>query len=181
MIVKKVWDPAVRVFHWSLVAGFAANALVTDPEEGLHHVIGYVVLGLVGLRVIWGLVGPRFARFTSFPPSPAAALEQVADVATGRKRVHLGHTPLGALMIYNLLVTMVVIGVSGYMMTTFTWFGVEWVEELHEAAVTWAEVSVVVHVAAVLWETRRTGVNLPRAMVTGYKAIPDETLIADQS
>ncbi len=181
MIVRKVWDPAVRVFHWSLVAGFAANALFTDPEEGLHHNIGYVVLGLIGLRVIWGLVGTRWARFASFPPDPAAALGQVADMANGRRRVHLGHTPLGALMIYNLLLSMIVIGVSGWMMTTYTWFGVEWVEELHEASVTWAEISVVVHVAAVLWESARTGVNLPRAMVTGYKRIPDENMITDPS
>jgi cytochrome b len=181
MIVRKVWDPAVRVFHWVLVAGFAANALFTDPEEGPHRVIGYVVLGLIALRVIWGLVGTRYARFASFPPDPAAALGQLADMATGRRRVHLGHTPLGALMIYNLLLSMIVIGVSGWMMTTLTWFGVEWVEELHEAAVTWAEISVVVHVAAVVWESLRTGVNLPRAMVTGYKRIPDESLVTESS
>ncbi len=181
MIVRKIWDPAVRVFHWSLVAGFAANALFTDPEEGLHHWIGYVVLGLIGLRVIWGLVGSRYARFASFPPDPAAVMGQVADMATGRRRVHLGHTPLGALMIYNILLTMIVIGVSGWMMTTYTWFGVEWVEELHEVSVTWAEISVVLHIAAVVWESLRTGVNLPRAMVTGTKVIPENALIADHT
>lgn len=179
MIVKKVWDPAVRVFHWSLVAGFAANALFTNPEKSLHHWIGYGVAGLIALRVVWGFVGTKHARFASFPPDPAASLGQVADMATGRRRVHLGHTPLGALMIYNLILTMVAIGVTGWMMTTYTWFGVEWVKEAHEVAVTWAEISVVAHVAAVIWESVRTGVNLPRAMVTGYKAIPDESLIAD--
>jgi cytochrome b len=169
------------MFHWALVAGFAANALFTDPEAGLHRNIGYAVLGLVGFRVVWGLVGTRFARFASFPPDPASALEQVADIATGRRRVHLGHTPLGALMIYNLLLAMIVIGVTGWMMSTLTWFGVEWVEELHEAAVTWAEVSVLVHIAAVVWESLRTGVNLPRAMVTGYKRIPDDSLLSESS
>ena len=181
MIIRKVWDPAIRVFHWALAGGFLANAVFTDPEEGLHRMIGYAVLALVGLRIVWGFVGTRHARFASFPPDPAGALGQLADMATGRRRVHLGHTPLGALMIYNLIVTMTVIGVSGWMMTTLTWFGVEWVEELHEAAVTWAEISVVVHIAAVLWESARTGVNLPRAMVTGYKKIPDESQIAESS
>lgn len=179
MIERKVWDPAVRVFHWALVAGFAANALFTDPEAVPHRWIGYAVLALVGLRVLWGVVGSRYARFAAFPPDPAAALGQVADIATRRRRVHLGHTPLGALMIYNILATMAVIGVSGWMMTTYTWFGIKWVEELHEAAVTWAEISVVLHIAAVVWESWRTGVNLPRAMVTGTKVIPDESLIAD--
>lgn len=169
----KVWDPVVRLFHWSLVGAFAANAFFTDDESLLHQQIGYVVVGLIGLRVVWGLAGSKYARFSSFPPDPAAALEQVADMATGRKRLHIGHTPLGALMIYNLLLSMAVIGATGYMMTVNAYFGIRWVKDLHELAVTWAEVSVVAHIAAVLWESRRTGVNLPLAMVTGTKTFPD--------
>lgn len=167
-----VWDGFVRLFHWSLVAGFAANAVFTDPEENLHHLIGYGVLGLLGLRIFWGMVGSRHARFRDFPPDPAAALGQVAEMATGRRHAHVGHSPLGALMIYNLLVTFIAIGISGYMQTTLTFFGVGWVEELHEALVFWAEVSVAAHIAAVIHESRRLRINLPRAMVTGYKDLP---------
>lgn len=173
----KVWDPLVRVFHWSLVAGFAANALFLDPEGKLHEQVGYAVVALIGLRVIWGLVGPRLARFSSFPPSPQAALEQMQDFATGRRRAHLGHTPLGALMIYNLLLTILLIGLSGYAMTTDMFWGVDWVEEAHELLVTWAEISVAAHITAVLVESWRTRVNLPRAMVTGVKSIPDEVTL----
>lgn len=169
----RVWDPAVRLFHWSLVLAFAANALFTDPESKLHRWVGYIVLGLIAFRVIWGLVGSRHARFGDFPPSPAAALGQLGEMATGRRHAHPGHSPLGALMIYNLLLTILLIGVTGYMMTTLAFFGVDWVEEAHEALVLWAEVSVGVHVAAVVLESRRLGVNLPKSMVTGYKAIPD--------
>ncbi|HVG47751.1 MAG TPA: cytochrome b/b6 domain-containing protein [Rubellimicrobium sp.] len=175
----KVWDPVVRVFHWSLAAAFVANAFVTDPEHDLHRLLGYGIGALLALRIAWGLVGSRHARFTDFPPDPAAAMAQVGDVVAGRRRVHLGHTPLGALMIYNLLLTLLVIVGSGHAMTTLAFWGVRWVEDLHEAAVTWAEASVLVHVAAVIWESRRTGVNLPRAMVTGYKEIPDKALIAE--
>jgi len=169
----KVWDPLVRVFHWSLVLAFAANALFTDPESNLHEWIGYVVVALIGLRILWGLVGTRYARFASFLPSTSGTMEQLSDIATGRKRVHLGHTPLGALMIYNLLLSMLAIGATGWMMTTNTWWGVDWVEELHEVLVTWAELSIVAHVGAVIWESLRTGVNLPRAMVTGVKTVPE--------
>ncbi len=175
----KVWDPVVRVFHWAVVAGFVANAFLTDPEHDLHRLVGYAVAGLLAARILWGIVGTRHARFASFPPSPSAALAQATDIAAGRRRVHLGHTPLGAFMIYNLLLALLVIVATGYAMTTVAFWGVEWVEELHEAAVTWAEISVVVHVAAVLWESRRTGVNLPRAMVTGYKEIPDDALVTE--
>ncbi|MEZ5715946.1 MAG: cytochrome b/b6 domain-containing protein [Paracoccaceae bacterium] len=169
----RVWDPLVRVFHWSLVLGFGLNALVIDDESKWHLWIGYAVVGLVGVRVLWGLVGSRHARFADFPPSPRAALGQLAEMAgRGAARRHVGHTPLGALMIYNLLLTLAVIGVSGWLMTTDMFWGVEWPEELHEAAVTWAELSVLAHIVAVFVESRRTGVNLPRAMVTGVKRIP---------
>lgn len=168
----KVWDPFVRVFHWSLVIGFTANALVLDDDGKLHQWVGYAVVVLVLLRILWGLIGTRYARFSSFPPSLSGSLEQIKEMLGGIRHVHVGHTPLGALMIYNLLLSMLVIGVSGWLMTTDMFWGVEWPEELHEAAVAWAEISVVLHVAAVFFESWRTSVNLPRAMVTGCKDVP---------
>lgn len=168
-----VWDPLVRFFHWSLVAGFLANALVTDPEKSLHETVGLTVLGLVALRLIWGVWGSRHARFADFPPDPTAAFGQMREMATGRRHAHVGHSPLGALMIYNLLATLVAIAATGYMMTTLTFFGIDWVRELHEALVSWAEASVVIHVGAVLIESRRLGINLPKSMVSGYKTMPD--------
>ncbi len=169
-----VWDPFVRIFHWSLVIGFAANALIIDDDSRLHEWVGYGVVALVLARILWGLVGPRTARFASFLPGPAAVMEQVTDMATQRRRTHLGHTPLGALMIVNVLATILAIGATGYMLTTSLFWGLDWVEDTHEALVTWAELSVVLHISAVIWESWRTGVNLPRAMVTGTKRIPDD-------
>lgn len=169
----KVWDPAVRLFHWSLVIAFTANALILDDDSKLHQYVGYVVVGLIAFRVLWGFVGTQYARFSSFPPSVAGSTEQLSDMATGRTKIHVGHTPLGALMIYNLLATLAIIGASGYLMTTDMFWGVEWPEEVHELSVAWAEFSVVLHIAAVLFESHRTKVNLPRAMMTGVKTVPD--------
>ncbi|MFT7594852.1 MAG: cytochrome b [Paracoccaceae bacterium] len=168
----KVWDPLVRIFHWSLVVGFAANALFLDDDSKLHQWVGYAVVALVLVRIVWGFVGARYARFSSFPPSLEGATGQLTDIATGRKRFHPGHSPLGALMIYNLLFSMLAIGATGYLMTTNMFWGVEWPEDLHEAFVTWAEISIVLHIAAVIFESRRSKVNLPRAMITGTKEIP---------
>ena len=172
-----VWDPLLRIIHWSLVTLFAANALFDAPESALHRWVGYTIGGLILLRLIWGFTGPRSARFSSFFPTRAGLIRQITDMATGRRRVHLMHTPLGALMIFNLLLTLCGIIATGVMMTTDAYWGVAWVETLHEALVTWAEVSVVLHLAAVLWESRRTGVNLPKAMVTGVKCVPDDAKI----
>jgi cytochrome b len=167
-----VWDPFVRLFHGCLVGGFAANAFVIDKDSKLHLWIGYAIVALVLARLFWGLFGTKYARFSSFPPSLSGALEQIRQTLTGIRHIHVGHTPLGALMIYNLLAAMLVIGLSGWLMTTDAFWGVEWPEHLHEAAVTWAEISVVLHIAAVFFESWRTRVNLPRAMVTGCKELP---------
>ncbi|MCW3780014.1 cytochrome b/b6 domain-containing protein [Defluviimonas salinarum] len=168
----KVWDPVVRIFHWSLVAGFTANALLTDPEGKTHEAIGLALVALVALRIAWGFVGSHHARFADFRPSIGAGLGQLGEMATGRRRIHAGHSPLGALMIYNLIAVLIVIGFSGYAMTTYSFFGSRWVEEVHEIAVRWAELSVLAHVAAVVFESRRLGINLPKSMVTGYKTLP---------
>jgi len=169
----KVWDPFIRIFHWSLVAGFVGNALIIEDESKLHEQVGYVVVVLLAARILWGLIGPRTARFAAFWPRRTSIREQITDMATHRRRAHLGHSPLGALMIFNLIATLGAIGATGYMMTTDMFWGVDWVEEAHEALVNWAWFSIALHVSAVIWESRRTGVNLPRAMITGRKRIPD--------
>lgn len=168
-----IWDPLLRVFHWSLAGLFVANAFFTDAEEAPHHWFGYAIGALIAVRLIWGFIGPQSARFASFLPSRSRIRGQLTDIATGRRTVHLTHTPLGALMIYNLLLTLACIVLTGYVMTTTAYWGIGWVEETHEVLVSWAEISVLLHVGAVLFESLRTGVNLPRAMITGVKDVPD--------
>lgn len=174
MTSHKIWDPFVRVFHWSLVGLFAANALIVEDDSWIHEWVGYVVAALIALRIAWGFVGPRSARFASFMPHMRGITDQLGDIATRRRRTHLGHSPLGALMIFALLLSIAGICASGYMMTTDAFWGVGWVEEVHEALVTGAEILIVLHIAAVLLESRRTGINLPRAMITGTKRAPDD-------
>jgi cytochrome b len=170
-----VWDIFVRLFHWSLVGLFTANAFFTNPERSQHRYVGYAVAALLVARLVWGLIGSRHARFGDFPPSPGGSFRQVKEILSGRRHVHAGHSPLGALMIYNLLFTITAIAITGYMQTTITFFGYEWVEELHGALVTWAEISIVVHVLAVVAESRRLKVNLPRSMIDGYKTLPEQS------
>ncbi|MGC1495543.1 MAG: cytochrome b/b6 domain-containing protein [Sulfitobacter sp.] len=168
----KVWDPFIRLFHWALVLAFGANVLIIDDDSKLHQWVGYGVVALLVLRILWGFIGKGYARFSTFPPSVSGSKKQLIDIATHHKEIHIGHTPLGALMIYNLLLALLIVGFSGYLMTTDMFWGVEWPEDLHEFAVIWTEVSVVLHIFAVIVESKRTGVNLPAAMIKGYKEIP---------
>lgn len=176
MATVKVWDPVVRLVHWSLVVVFTLNATIIDDDSSLHVTVGYVVVGLVALRIVWGFIGTRHARFSDFPPDPAAALQQARDMTLGRRTRHLGHSPLGAFMTYNLLITLLLLGATGWIMTlpeATLGHDPEWAEDLHEALFGWAVFSVVIHIAAVIFESRRTGVNLVRAMVTGKKTHDD--------
>lgn len=167
-----VWDPLVRVIHWTVAGGILLNGFFTEGDSRLHEYVGYAVLGLVGLRLAWGLVGQRNARFSAFPPNPAAALRHLRSTFSGRSVVHLSHNPLGALMVYNIWATILVLGATGIMMGTVRFFGVEWVEEVHEAAFAWLMISVVLHLAGVIAETWLSGVPLVRAMIDGRKRVP---------
>lgn len=174
MQTVKVWDIFVRLFHWSLMIAFTLEALVLDEDTLLHQQIGYFVLALIAARIVWGFVGTKYARFSSFKPSFAASLRQLGDIATQRNNLHKGHSPLGALMIYNLLLSIALIGVTGWLMTTNMFWGAQGLEALHEGLVVWAGASVLVHIVAVILESRRNRVNLVKAMVTGSKTLPKQ-------
>lgn len=170
--VIPVWDPLVRLIHWSLVTTIILNGFVTDDESKLHEYVGYAALALVILRLVWGLVGPRHARFTAFPPNPFAALRHIRDTVSRRTALHLSHNPLGALMVYNIWGTVLVLCATGIMMGTLRFFGVDWVKEVHEAAFNWLVISVVLHLLGVVADSRMTGVSLVRAMIDGRKRVP---------
>lgn len=167
-----VWDIFVRVTHWSVAVLVVADLTVFDDDWAVHRWAGYVVLALVALRLVWGLIGPRYARFSAFPPSLQAARAYLAGLLRGRREPHLSHNPLGALMAYNLWASLVVVCVTGILITSFKFWGIELVEGLHEVSANWVLISVGLHLAGVAFDTWHSKVNLVRAMITGQKEIP---------
>lgn len=166
----KVWDPFVRVFHWSLVASFAVAWLTADEIKKVHELAGYAAGALVASRLIWGVVGSRYARFTQFTSGPRKTLGYASDVMAGREARYLGHNPLGAAMIVCLLLAMAAVAATGWLQTTERFWGVEWVKTAHEISANLMLVLVGLHVAGVIFSSVRHGENLVRSMVTGRKA-----------
>jgi cytochrome b len=109
----RVWDPFVRVFHWSLVALFAVAFATGDEWMKAHVLAGYGIAVLVALRIIWGLVGSRHARFSDFVRGPSATLEYLEDTLKLNARRYLGHNPAGGAMVVTLLAALAIIVSTG--------------------------------------------------------------------
>jgi cytochrome b len=168
-----VWDPLVRLFHWSLVAAFVTAWATGEEILSVHELAGYVIIGLVAFRVPWGLVGPRHARFADFLHPPATVLGFLKDSLALKARRYVGHNPAGGAMVVALLLTLIVITLSGVMMTTDAFWGIRFVRETHEAAVDVALVLVALHLAGVGLASLEHRENLVKAMVTGRKRAPE--------
>jgi cytochrome b len=168
----KVWDPLVRVFHWSLVLSVLAAWLTRHGGGAWHEWLGYAALALIALRLVWGFTGSRYARFTQFMRSPANTLDYARRVLSGKEQRHLGHNPLGAWMIVALLLSIAVAGITGWLYTTDRFWGVEWMEDLHEAFAIAVLALAAVHVAGVVFSSWRHRENLVAAMLHGRKRAP---------
>jgi cytochrome b len=179
----RVWDPLIRLFHWCLAAAFLTAWLTGDDWLDLHVAAGYTVLGLVLLRLVWGVIGTRHARFTDFVRAPAVVLSYLKDALVLRARRYLGHNPAGGAMVIALLVSLSLASVSGlalYGHAEFSgplagllsgapgWLG-DVLEEVHEFFASFTLLLVVLHLAGVALASLQHRENLVRSMFTGRK------------
>lgn len=162
-----VWDIPTRIFHWLFALSFTV-AFVTAEADGwaaMHVFTGLIMFGLIGYRLIWGIMGSRYARFSSFLFSPVRALQYLFATFSGKAERHVGHNPAGSWAIYLLLLLGAGISVTGLMLVSAG----EQFEELHEALSYGALAVVGMHIAGVVAASLLHRENLPRAMVTGRK------------
>lgn len=166
----RVWDAPVRVFHWLMALCFAGAYITSESETWrlLHVTLGYTLGGLVAFRLVWGVVGTRYARFGSFVRGPSAVKRYLQSILAKQPEHHLGHNPAGAVAVLLLLGMGAGLVASGY--AVYEDLGAGWLEEVHELLGNGMLVVVIGHLVGVVsasWQHRE---NLVRAMVTGYKA-----------
>jgi cytochrome b len=176
----KVWDPLVRIFHWALVLFFITAYLTEDDFENIHNYAGYAVSILVGFRLLWGLIGPKYARFSNFVKSPSETLSYLKSLLARNPKHYIGHNPAGGMMVGALLVALAATTFSGVALlaidgggplagTFVSSFNEDFIKDLHELLANASVLLVVLHVAGVLISSLLHRENLIRAMFTGVK------------
>ena len=188
------WDPLLRLAHWGIAGVVLANYAFTKEGGSVHIALGWAGMALLLLRLIWGFVGPREARFASFPPNPMAALRHLGGLLRGKAPQYPSHNPAGALMAYALWACLAVLMLTGLGMSGLSPFARadleaavaegDWsvlveedgdaegespyadvLEEVHEVAANLILILAFLHVAGVAVESRALRRNLLAPML----------------
>ncbi|MDH5572997.1 MAG: cytochrome b/b6 domain-containing protein [Gammaproteobacteria bacterium] len=182
----KVWDPLVRFFHWSLVLAFMIAYITEEDFLVLHSWSGYFIIALLLVRIIWGFIGTRHARFSDFVFPIDKIKFYLRDIFTFKAKRYIGHNPAGGAMIILLILSLLLTTLTGLLVygagehagPLADWFTSAsgdnefWsdvFEEVHEFFANVTVVLIVIHVAGVIYESLLHKENLVRAMFTGYK------------
>jgi cytochrome b len=169
MFSIKVWDLPTRFFHWLLVLSFAGAFLSAESERNrdLHVLFGYTVLGLMVFRLIWGFIGSRYARFSSFVYSPKIIYLYFCQLIQNKAQHPIGHNPAGAVVIFLLLLLGIGSGLTGW--AVFEDVSTDLLTQLHELISNAMLVMVCIHITGVVISSYLQGENLITAMITGKK------------
>jgi len=183
-----IWDLPTRLFHWTLASSFAIAWLTSEGDRwrSIHVFFGYLMLGLVVFRLVWGFTGSHFSRFASFWFGPKEALDYLKQVATGHAPRHVGHNPTGSLAIYILLAMALIVSLTGIVTLGgdeqqgvaagwFTFSQIQLLRSIHNFGAIGMLLVVIGHITGVVVESVMHKENLARSMVTGFKQAPAST------
>ena len=175
-----VWDLPTRLFHWFFAFGLTIAfgiAFFVDDDSSLfaaHMIVGIVLSLMVFLRVLWWIVGTKYARFSSFlfTPSTVAAYLRVALMGSGERSV--GHNPGSSYVLLAMMGLVVLVIATGLLVSS----GNEALEELHELSSYALLAAIFAHIAGVIFYTVKQRDNISWSMITGMKEGAPEQSIA---
>lgn len=179
----QVWDPLLRIFHWSLALGFSLSYLTGGEFEAAHEQLGYFLLGLLAFRLVWGLIGPQHARFSDFVRSPATVRAYLKQSVRGSPSRYLGHNPAGGAMAIALMAMILLCGLSGlallgaeeaqgplsFLFHSLNNEAADELEEFHEFFTNGTWLLIALHMGGVLLASFQHEENLVAAMLHGRK------------
>jgi len=176
----KVWDILIRIFHWSLVFFFFLAFITEDDWMTIHSYAGYSVGALILFRLVWGVIGTRHARFSSFITSPSQLVAYLKGLMSNKSKRYIGHNPAGSAMVVVLLSSLSLTVLSGTALyateglgplaeTFFASWSEDFLEETHEFFANFTLFMVFIHVAGVLFSGLLHRENLTRSMISGRK------------
>ncbi|MEH6650982.1 MAG: cytochrome b/b6 domain-containing protein [Motiliproteus sp.] len=182
---EMVWDPFVRIFHWSLVAFVVLAYITEDDWLTLHSFAGYAITGLLLFRICWGLIGSRYARFSSFVAKPSSVIDYLKSLFGGHPKHFTGHNPAGGAMVFLLLMMLLLIVFTGMATlategsgplasTFFAQFSEDVLEDIHEALADFLMLLILLHIGGVIVSSFIHRENLVRAMLDGRKKVHSE-------
>ena len=145
-----VWDSPIFITHWLLAFCFVGAILTQESEKFrlVHVTLGYTMVGIVGFRLIWGLIGSKYARFTTIKPRFLRVRENIQAILSGNKEFSIGLNAIGFVAAYLLMGLVLLVSASGYLV--FNEIGPELISEIHELMGNLLITVVVVHVGSIV-------------------------------
>lgn len=164
-----IWDLPTRTAHWLLAACVILNLFFLEEGEDWHRRLGYVALGTVAFRALWGFVGARASRFRSFPLRPSQIIDYLRAGLHERPGTEPGHNPLASLVYVAMWIAIIGLGTTGWMMGLDAFWGDERLEELHEGIANLVKILVVLHLLGMLIDSIRYRRGTWLGMITGRR------------
>ena len=184
---KLIWDLPLRLFHWLLVLALLGSWYTSEQEGDMveqHMLLGYLILGLVIFRIIWGFVGTKHSLFKHFIPSPSAVSEYAKQVTKPNAPKYPGHNPLGSLMVIIMIVSILAQAISGLFINDdifssgpyYEVFGSDFSKLMKTIHIYGFDVMlalIALHLSAIIFYWWKKKINLILPMVTGKKLAKD--------
>lgn len=126
-----IWDRQTRLIHWLLAITIILNLFMLEEGDPPHQWVGYAAAGFVFCRLLWGFFGGPQSRFAAFPIGVSQIKQFVRSQISNRPIDYPGHNPLAAIVYILIWVTVLCLGVTGFMMELDAYWGEEWLEDLH--------------------------------------------------
>tara|TARA_Y100001934_G_scaffold275267_1_gene369313 strand:+ start:960 stop:1553 length:594 start_codon:yes stop_codon:yes gene_type:complete len=187
---QKIWDPVTRLWHWALViavcTGWYLGKWMSFGTIEWHFYCGYVVLGLVAFRLIWGGVGPAPVKLRALVPTPSQLINHIRQVGHREPSGTPGHNPLGSLSVIGILMLLLAQGGTGLFISSDDYFETAPLahmvsDDIRDALVWWHKTlskfvlaMVTLHISAILFYLFWKKENLVSAMISGWKMVKVE-------